>query len=271
MKQKILILVKTYPTISTKYGELVCTAGVRGDGQWIRIYPVPFRLLEWDKQYKKYQYINVALRKAKGDMRPESYSPASSIETLEIIDTKDKWAARREILSSVAVHDDMEALIAAAHENKLSLAMFKPARILKFSCEKVKREWSADKIRVLEAQAKQMSLHGQNADDFVREFKRADKLPYKFSYRFADKNDNEYNMMIEDWEIGALFWNCMKGASDEKIALQKVRQKYENELPAKDMYLILGTTHENHRLRRPYPFVIVGVYHPPIEKTGQLF
>ena len=37
---KVLITVKTYPTISTKYEELVCTAGFKEDGTWIRIYPI---------------------------------------------------------------------------------------------------------------------------------------------------------------------------------------------------------------------------------------
>jgi len=32
MKQRILVTVKTYPTLSAKYGETVCTAGVRPDG-----------------------------------------------------------------------------------------------------------------------------------------------------------------------------------------------------------------------------------------------
>ena len=44
-KQRVLITVKTYPTLSRKYGETVCTAGVREDGTWVRIYPVPFRRL----------------------------------------------------------------------------------------------------------------------------------------------------------------------------------------------------------------------------------
>ncbi len=42
-KQRILVTVKTYPTLSRKYGETVCTAGIGEDGTWIRIYPVPFR------------------------------------------------------------------------------------------------------------------------------------------------------------------------------------------------------------------------------------
>lgn len=60
---KVLITVKTYPTLSKKYGELVCTAGFREDGSWIRIYPIPFRKLEYDQRYKKYQWIEIDLEK----------------------------------------------------------------------------------------------------------------------------------------------------------------------------------------------------------------
>ena len=42
-KKRIYIIVKTYPTISDKYSELVCTAGVLEDVSWIRLYPIPFR------------------------------------------------------------------------------------------------------------------------------------------------------------------------------------------------------------------------------------
>ncbi len=35
-KERILITVKTYPTLSRKYGKTVCTAGVREAGSWVR-------------------------------------------------------------------------------------------------------------------------------------------------------------------------------------------------------------------------------------------
>jgi hypothetical protein len=54
-KERILITVKTYPTISKTHGELVCTAGIREDGSWIRLYPVPFRRMEDYKKFEKYQ------------------------------------------------------------------------------------------------------------------------------------------------------------------------------------------------------------------------
>ncbi|MDD2599832.1 MAG: hypothetical protein PHO37_11490 [Kiritimatiellae bacterium] len=59
--ERILITVKTYPTLSNKYGETVCTAGLREDGNWIRIYPVPFRRIDDLKRYKKYEWIECDL------------------------------------------------------------------------------------------------------------------------------------------------------------------------------------------------------------------
>jgi hypothetical protein len=56
-RERVLITVKTYPTLSRKYGETVCTAGVRADGTWMRIYPVPFRRLEEQEQYKKFDWV----------------------------------------------------------------------------------------------------------------------------------------------------------------------------------------------------------------------
>lgn len=51
MKEELLILVKTYPTLSKKYFELVCTAGINKNGEWRRIYPIPFRQLSDLEKY----------------------------------------------------------------------------------------------------------------------------------------------------------------------------------------------------------------------------
>ncbi len=65
---KVLIIVKTYPTISeTREDEFVCTAGITEDGKWIRMYPVPFRRLDYVYRYKKYNWININLKKSKGN------------------------------------------------------------------------------------------------------------------------------------------------------------------------------------------------------------
>ena len=80
-------------------------------------------------------------------------------------------------------------------------------------------------------------------------------------------------MGIEDWEIGALYWNCLDDADgDEEIALAKVRQKYEEVfLTEKEITLFLGTTLEHHRRRHPNPFTIIGIFYPPRDSQGTLF
>ena len=98
-RERILITVKTYPTLSRKYGETVCTAGVREDGSWVRIYPVPFRRLGEGEQYKKYDWIECDLRKSTSDPRPETYHPKDlkRIQTVGHVGSRDNWRERRRI------------------------------------------------------------------------------------------------------------------------------------------------------------------------------
>ena len=63
---KILITVKTYPIPSAKYDELVCTAGVKENGNFVRLYPLNFRDLPYSQKYQKYQWIEVEAEKHTG-------------------------------------------------------------------------------------------------------------------------------------------------------------------------------------------------------------
>ncbi len=50
-ERKILIWGKTYPELSKKYIETVCTAGVLESGKPVRLYPITYRYLN-DEQFK---------------------------------------------------------------------------------------------------------------------------------------------------------------------------------------------------------------------------
>jgi hypothetical protein len=269
---KVLIAVKTYPTLSSKYDELVCTAGFLEDGSWIRIYPIPFRKLEYDKQYSKYDWIEVDLEKNNSDFRLESYKPKSIETTFNIIDhlgTEDSWRLRKEIVLK-NVHTNMTELIAQAKDTTLytSLAVFKPKEILDFKIEKVDSEWDKKKLDTLKAKAQQLNLF-QNSDN---PFEVVQKLPYKFSYKFTSDDGIERTMMIEDWEIGQLYWNCLKRHEGDKTkACEDVKKKYLDDFAkTKDLYLFLGTTREFH-LIAPNPFVIIGTFHPKKVVQPSLF
>lgn len=74
--------------------------------------------------------------------------------------------------------------------------------------------------------------------------------------------------MIEDWELGQLYWNCLKTSNnDEELACRKVKQKYFNEFLGKDLFFFLGTTRQYHKIA-PNPFIIIGAFYPPKEKES---
>jgi len=259
-KERILIAVKTYPTLSEKYRELACTAGFRENGEWIRLYPIPFRLLNTDKRYKKYQWIEVDIAPNKGDPRPESHRVLNTenIRLMEELGPERQWSDRRKlILGKNKIYTNLQELIDLANANKLSLAVFKPTEILDVTIEPAEPEWSPDKLDAVLNSLKQGNLF---EDQDPADFKIMPKLPYKFS--FKDDVGKESKLMIEDWETGQLYWNCLKKAPPEQAA-QKVRQKYFDDFAkTKDLHLFLGTTREWHG-RAKNPFVIIGTFHPP--------
>jgi len=269
MKERILITVKTYPTISKAYSELVCTAGVREDGSWIRIYPVPFRKL-YDK-YKKYQWVEAEVINNKADKRRESHKLLSpdSIMLLDTLGTSNEWYERKQyILEKGDVFRDLDRLIQLNKEGKLSLATFKPAKIIDMLVEEVDREWDKRKIDFLKEQAKQGDLF----DVTPEYFQVVNKLPYKFSYKLIDEKGKESTMMVEDWELGALYWNCLHSHNGcEEKAIEDVRNKYINDFSeTKDLYLFLGTTLKYDGWAQN-PFVIIGTFTPPIQLQQSLF
>ena len=270
-KERILITVKTYPAISGKYDELVCTAGFREDGTMIRLYPIPFRKKSYEQQYAKYEWIEIDIVKNKSDFRPESYRPYSldsDIKRLNKIDTSRNWQERKEIVLK-NVYTDLSKLIAEAKDKTIckSLAVFKPTKIKDFIYKEVDREWDKRKIAKLKADREQTNLFEHPEDPF----EVVDKLPYEFKYVLEDENGKESRMMIEDWEIGALYWKQFNKYNDEKRALEDVRAKYFDDFAkTKDLYLYLGTSQVHHYVSRN-PFMIIGTFTPKIDLQTKLF
>ncbi|MBL7975579.1 MAG: hypothetical protein JNJ85_11745 [Candidatus Kapabacteria bacterium] len=268
-RTRVLITVKTYPTISTSYDELVCTAGFLENGEWIRIYPVPFRKKPYGQQYKKYDWIELDLVKNKRDFRPESYRPHSEDDEITVVghvDTQHDWAERKELVLQ-KVYTNLATLIAEAKDQTIctSLAVFKPTEILDFVVEEVEREWDDRKL----ASLSQMNLFENDSEG---KFEVVKKLPYKFSYKFVDEDNKESTMMIEDWEIGQLYWNCLRRhEGNEELAIADVRNKYFDDFAkTKDLYLFLGTTQRYHSIA-PNPFIIIGTFHPKKSQQDTLF
>jgi hypothetical protein len=268
-RERIYIVVKTYPTISAKYSELVCTAGVLEDGSWIRLYPVPFRKLDSGQRYPKFSWIELEIEKNPSDFRPESYRPVNLDDMViheEPKRTKANWLKRKEIVfRNKKIYTNLEELIGEAKTKMTSLAIFKPTKIIDFTYEHTDREWNERTMKILKAKALQPTLF----EEAKMEFNFVQKIPYKFKYKFVDDSGKQSHTMIEDWETGMLYLHCLSDANgDEKQATEKVNQKYMDQFSKKDLYFFLGTTLEYHNIA-PNPFVIIGAFPMPrmIETT----
>ncbi len=271
-KTKVLIAVKTYPTLSEKYDELVCTAGFLEDGSWIRVYPIPYRKLDLEKRYKKWQWVELDLVKNTNDFRPESYRPKDITQDIDIIGAIDckNWDRRKEVVLK-NVHYKMKDLIAdAKNPNKsTSLAVFKAKEVIDFVWEPCEREWDKKKLDKVIANQAQGSLF--DVEETKKIFNVVQKLPYEFSYKFTAEGDTQHKLMIEDWELGMLYWNSLASSKgDEELACQKVKHKFFDEFyKTRDLYFLLGTTKKFHNVGLN-PFIIIGLFYPPKSDAFQL-
>jgi hypothetical protein len=267
-RRRVLITVKAYPLPSRSYDELVCTAGITEEGEWIRIYPVPFRFLSNEGQYNKYQWVELDLKRREDDFRPESYSPLDTglhdLEIIESLDTNNHWRARKLVVldNGPKIYKSKAKLIKDSEApDNISLALFKPERFTDFEWEEDERKWKDSFQKNIQQKDLFDERGGKGDTDIVR------KLPYKFYYTFEDENGDSSRLMIEDWEIGALYWNCLRDADgNEQMALRKVREQYwDNFTQKKDLYLFLGTTLQWHKRRSYNPFVIIGVFYSTLD------
>jgi hypothetical protein len=248
-KVRVLIAVKTYPLPSKEYQELVCTAGIKEDGSWIRLYPVPFRHLPYAQQYKKYDLIETNVVRQESDVRKESYRPCGDIKIIGHIDSAKNWEERKKIILK-SIEPSIEDLKEKV-KNGVSLVIIKPREITDFIIEKAADGWKEE----WQALFKQGKLFGDKQ-------KPLEKIPYKFSYKFFCNGEGckGHKIMIEDWEIYALYRNMLIKYGTEEIALEKVKDKYFNKFPNEnDLYFFMGTTRKDHYRGT---FLIIGVFYP---------
>ncbi|MDP3153474.1 MAG: hypothetical protein Q8N23_12420 [Archangium sp.] len=173
-----------------------------------------------------------------------------------------QWRERRRILLETGrVDSSLQVLIDDAHANRRSLATFKPSQMIDLIIEEEdEREWNPDRVRQMRELSRQAELF--NDDTWRNTFALIRKLPYRFSYRFRDDSGRESTLIILDWEIGALFWNCLRSEETEERAITKVREMYVSRFFQTDIHLLLGTTQAWHQVG-PNPWVVIGVFPAP--------
>ncbi len=171
---RILITVKTYPNPSWSFKETVCVAGITEEGRWIRVYPVKFRDLPYEKRFKKYDIVQVSIRKDIHDIRPESYRPdPDSLQIIGNLSSRGGWADRKSwVLPTVSA--SMCEIQRLQRENEKTLGMFKPRAVNDFVAEDDDAEWPRKKMGIL-----------QQLELFDKPKTTLEKIPYVFKYSYV--------------------------------------------------------------------------------------
>jgi hypothetical protein len=253
--KRVFVTVKAYPNPSRKYQETVCVAGIDLDThKWIRLYPIPFRLLDDTRQFRKYSVIEVRARKAPDDHRPESYKVDSdSIRITDYYDSQpDNWARRKEILLPT-MSGSFCGILEESKLNNRSLGMFKPERV-DFSYQECKSRNSPEDITICYSQ---LSLYNRAID-------KIETIPFNFYYHFYCHNSSEcrgHKLSIIDWEIGEAYRNWRYKYGTEEELLPQIKKKWLDGMCSErhDTYFFVGNMHRFRDI-----FMVLGVFYPKV-------
>jgi hypothetical protein len=235
------------------------------NGNFIRIYPMPFRLVEDEKQFKKWQWITARVEKSKKDHRPESNK--IFVDTIICdeapLSTKNDWQARRHYLQKLKIADGFDELDSWRKQDGVTLGVVRPTEISGLDITPSEStEWTkAEREKLLRLQ-QQGDLFDDSDPASIATLK---KVPIDFHYRYKSVVNGlarEHRHKIVDWEIGALYWNVHRrhGANWQ----QPFREKLEKYMPSRDLHFLMGTIH-----RFPDQWLIVSLIYPPKPPPGQ--
>lgn len=258
-KVEVLIAVKAYPNPSKTLGEAACIAGVSRDSKWTRLYPIPFRDLDDQQQFKKYQWVEVKYdeTKKKNDPRPETIRPITdSIKVIsEPLSTDNGWAARKDVVMPL-LRPSMCEIQQAQAKDSTSLGFFRPKEVTDVEAEAEETpDWTEAQLAKL----------GQRDMLLTREKRPLEKIPYAFHYRFrcdGCRTKEPHRMKIIDWELAEL-WRGYRRGHSEAATVEAVRAKYLDELcgKSKDPHFFTGNMQAY-----PKTFLILGVFWPPVQR-----
>lgn len=259
-KRKALITVRTYPVPATKGIEVSCTAAITESGEWLRLFPVPYRFLEEDKRFRKWQWIEVIVTKARDDPRPESFKlNAASIVIGPSVPSTDGWRARRAIVCPLMRPSLCSIQREQRDRGAPTLGFFKPGEIERLLIEPTAPDWTPKQMAILSQELLPFSAN--------RPTQQLEKIPYDFRYVFrcAEASCKGHELTCFDWELGQSYrrWRRKYGQDWEKM----FRQRYEYEMKEKyETHFFVGTMHQH-----PATWIIVGLFYPPRLAVSDLF
>lgn len=243
-------MVRTYPTPAKSGAEVSCTAAITENGEWLRLFPVPWRFLPQDQRFRKYQWVEVTVTKA-SDSRPESYKlKPDGIKVLsDPLSTASEWLARRNVILPLKSHCLCCLKEKRDAQGHPTLGIFRPKVITELVITPESASWTDAQLSV----PRQGHL-------FVKPPKtELEKIPFSFRYGFRCAHDQcpGHKLICTDWEMGESWrqWKTRYGNGWES----KFRERYETDMIQKyDTHFYVGTVHQH-----PHIWIIVGLFYPP--------
>lgn len=258
---ELLVTVKAYPSVSMKYGESVCVAGVRLDTprpQWARLFPVQFRDLPEEQRFEKYDVITLRAQKHSTDRRAESYRPdRDSIRpTGQHLKAGGHWPTRRRWVEPL-LGPSMCALNRgrAGGGPGPSLAVVRPRRILDVVVRSAEA-WTPSQVDTLNQTSLLSTAKGV-----------LEKPEHSFAYRWEceDSVCPGHLQGIADWELGQAYRSWGQQGYDPVAA---VRNQWLDFICAdkRETMFFVGDQH-----KRPGKFMVLGTFYPEHHpNAGQL-
>ena len=255
------ILVKAYPQPSRTYEETVCVAAVSEDGrEMLRLYPIRYRHLPKDRQFDRFDLIEMDAERPRDDHRPESRHVAE--DSIRIVGSgKDVSDAAKVQLWKPFIAPSLKALHEENKATGRSFGIIAPdPGSMKFFHKPVAQ--TSDQEQALSA-----SLFQQNAL-FGDPLKPLQKPEYAFGYKFTS-GGHPHTHIVHDWEVQAAYFAYCRRYGDK--ALEMLQQEYGQNIPQRNPHFIMGTMKAH-----PQTFIIIGILRTGIapadlDRQGGLF
>lgn len=260
---RVLIWGKTYPELSSKHAETVCTGAVDERGKPIRLYPVPLRYLEGAQQYALGDVIDVRASHNPRDNRPESYriDPRSLARVGRVPTDQQEWAGRREwVFRDTSWHyESLGHLEGARLRDHSSMGQIRPGTIdrvyIKPKRPAARREF----------EEKWASVTSQQ-DLFLPEYKALEFLTHeiRIAWRCSAPCDTcarrPHDMMVLDWGLLEL--------ARRKGNWEGARQRLEtiSNLANYDFRLFIGNFFLHQKT-----WGVIGLWYPKRQAQQSLF
>lgn len=259
---QVFIVVKTAPTPSRSYLDTVCVAGLvvhPGPLRWVRLYPVPFRHLDFDRQFPKYSIIEVDVEApTHGDGRPESLKIKDFNRITVLEETGSGSVRRHEIMGSVEPTTACMLYSGARADPARATSLGLVAPIDPRIEISVSEGWSESQKRTIEMNQAQLALDLGAA--LRRDAPPLESPPFRawYVYRCEADGCRMHRQGILDWELTALQRRAQKEGGDVQ---SWIKDRFETMMlsPDRSTRFILGNQALGHKR---HTFSVLSIYYP---------